>query len=80
MEQAIICLASDSNRKFRLKLEQETAVFILGLEPRRAYLVEVDNEEMYEATADPGGVIEVSPPAGEEVGIRVTPVPPAASR
>jgi len=32
-------------------------VFIVGLEPRRPYHVEVDNEEMVEETADPGGII-----------------------
>jgi hypothetical protein len=78
MEQAVICLAQTA-RKFRIKLDEETAVFVVGLEPRRSYLVEVDDEEVFEAAADPGGIIAVEAPRGKDVGIRISsPAAPTA--
>jgi len=35
--------------------EADAAVFMVGLDPRRSYHIEVDGEEMIEETADPGG-------------------------
>ena len=58
-------------RKFRVKLGEEEAGFIVGLEPRRAYQVEIDDEEMFEAVTDPGGILELDLPHGPEVGVRV---------
>jgi hypothetical protein len=53
--------------------EADAAVFMVGLEPRRSYHVEVDGEEMIEETADPGGIIFLpSVPAG---GVRLGPAP-----
>lgn len=53
--------------------ENEAAVFIVGLDPRRAYHVEVDGEEMIEESADPGGIIYLpSVPPG---GVRLGPAP-----
>jgi hypothetical protein len=55
--------------------EADAAVFMVGLDPRRSYHVEVDGEEMIEETADPGGIIFLpSVPAG---GVRLgrAPVP-----
>ncbi|HLK69921.1 MAG TPA: hypothetical protein VKU19_41110 [Bryobacteraceae bacterium] len=74
MDQAVICVAQ-TIRKFRIKLEEETSVFLVGLEPKKNYLVEVDDEEMYEAAADPAGIIDVEVPRGREVGIRISPAP-----
>jgi hypothetical protein len=52
------------------------AVFILGLEPKRGYHVEVDAEEMTEEFADPGGIVYLpSVPAG---GVRLGPAPALA--
>jgi len=36
-------------RKFRTSVTEGQAVFLTGLEPRRAYQVEIDDEEMYES-------------------------------
>lgn len=77
MEEAVICLGQTA-RKFRVKQEEGEAVFIVGLEPRRVYLIEVDDEEMFEATADPGGIVEVETPKGKESGIRINPAPATA--
>ncbi len=77
MDEAVICLGHTA-RRFHVKLEQEASVFIVGLEPRRSYLIEVDDEEMYEATSDLGGILEVEVPRGKDVGIRINPTPTAA--
>jgi hypothetical protein len=33
--------------------------------------VEVDDQELYEADTDSGGVLELEVPAGKEVGVRI---------
>jgi hypothetical protein len=69
-EAAVVCFGR-SARKFRLKLAAPTPVFLVGLEPHRTYQVEVDDEEMYEAATDPGGILELDLAGGREVGVRV---------
>jgi len=52
--------------------ENDAAVFIVGLDPRRAWHVEIDGQEMIEEESDPGGIIYLpSVPAG---GVRLGPV------
>ena len=72
--EAVVSLGPGA-RKFRVTLEEEEPVFIVALEPRRAYQVEIDDEEMYEAVTDPGGIIELDLPHGKEVGVRVREAP-----
>lgn len=53
--------------------DQNVDVFLVGLEPRRPYHVEVDGEEMVEENADPGGIIYlpgVPAGAGVRLGLR----------
>jgi hypothetical protein len=48
-------------------------VFIVGLEPRKAYHVEIDSEEMFEESADPGGIVylpAVPPGVGVRLGLK----------
>jgi hypothetical protein len=53
--------------------DDEVAVFIVGLDPKRSYHVEIDGEEMVEETADPGGIVYLpSVPSG---GVRLGPAP-----
>lgn len=54
--------------------EDAAAVFIVGLDPRRRYHVEVDGEEMIEEMADPGGIVYL--PAVPSGGVRLGPAPP----
>jgi hypothetical protein len=67
---ATICFAQRA-RKFQLKLEPDELVFLLGLEPKRTYQLEVDDEEIYEAKSDAGGILEVDLPRGKEIGFRL---------
>jgi hypothetical protein len=62
-------------RKFRVTLDAEEGVFIVGLAPRRTYQVEIDDEEMLEAITDPGGILELDLPHGKEVGVRIREAP-----
>ena len=73
--EATVCLAKNA-RKFVVTLEDGQPVFILGLQPRQTLLVEVDDEEIYEATADAAGILELEDvPHGKPAGIRLSPAP-----
>ena len=48
----MICFAQRA-RKFQLTLDEEEAVFILGLQPGRTYQVEIDDEEIFETDSRP---------------------------
>jgi len=70
MAEALVLPAS-FGRKFKLTLEEEQLVFVLGLKPRTAYEIEVDDEEMREESTDPGGILSLQLPAKLEVGVRL---------
>jgi hypothetical protein len=75
LQEAVVCLGP-SARKFRVKLDEEEAVFVVGLEPGRTYQVEIDDEEMFEAVTDRGGILELDLPRGKQVGVRIREAPP----
>ena len=70
LTEAVVCFAH-STRKFQVTLTDEEAVFIVGLQPHHPYLIEIDDEEMYEDVSDPGGILRLDPPHGKPVGIRI---------
>lgn len=58
--------------KFQVTLDEEQAVFLVGLEPRKTYTVEVDDEEMFEASTDAGGILALlDVPRGRPIGVRI---------
>ncbi|MGE5568569.1 MAG: hypothetical protein ACM3S5_05970 [Rhodospirillales bacterium] len=59
--------------KFTVK-EEAVTVYVVGLEPSRAYGVEPDDQEMHEAISDPGGIVELNFPTGFRGGIRLKPL------
>ena len=67
---AIVVFAAGA-RKFTVKAPDKTSVFVVGLEPRRRYLIEIDDEEMAEAQTDPGGILEIDVPHDVEIGVRL---------
>ena len=81
LDAAAICFAGPDGgqrSQCRLTLEDAQPVFVAGLEPRRAYLVEVDDEEMYEAAADPAGILQIDDfPHGRAAGVRLRAIAPA---
>jgi hypothetical protein len=79
LEQAVICFAQAAT-KFKVKLgEDEDVAFLVGLAPGRAYEIEIDDEEMFEATADAGGSLPLVLIKGREMGIRFRPVEAATA-
>jgi hypothetical protein len=74
LEAAVVCLGQGA-RKFRVTLEEEEAAFVVGLEPRRTYQVEIDDEEVFEDVTDAGGILELDLPHGKEVGVRIREAP-----
>ena len=61
-----------SGMKFRLTLdEDQTAVILAGLLPRHMYQVEIDDEEVFEQTTDPAGILMLDLLRGKEVGVRL---------
>jgi hypothetical protein len=70
LQEALVCFGH-STRKFEVTLDEEQGVFIVGMEPHHTYEVEVDDEEMFEATADSGGILALlDVPHGRPVGVR----------
>lgn len=49
----------------------EEVAFLIGLAPGSLYDVEVDDEEMFEARSDSGGILELRFPPGRKAGVRV---------
>jgi hypothetical protein len=71
LKEALVCFGH-TVRKFEVTLDEEQAVFIIGLEPAHTYAVEVDDEEMFEAKTDSGGILPLlDVPHGKRVGVRI---------
>jgi hypothetical protein len=70
LKEAMICFAQRA-RKFHVTLDEEEAVFLLGLRPEHTYQVEIDDEEVFEAGTDRGGILELDVPRGKPVGVRI---------
>jgi len=66
-----VVLFGATAKKFQVTLEEDSPVFVVGLEPRKSYLVEIDDEEMFEAQADVGGILQLEMPRGKDVGVRI---------
>lgn len=53
----------------------EEVAFVVGLEREARYDVEVDGEEMFEAAADSGGILELRFQPGRKAGVRIRKAP-----
>ena len=67
---AAVCFGR-TTRRFRVTVEEGGAVFIVGLDARHTYQVEVDDQQMFEADSDGGGILELDVPPGKETGLRI---------
>ena len=63
-------------RQFKITAQGKQPVFLVGLKQRQNYLSEVDDEEMSEDTADPGGILQIDVPHDTAVGVRLHESPP----
>jgi hypothetical protein len=73
---AIVCLGPPG-RTFQVNAAEGQPVFLVGLEPRHTYRVEIDGQEKFEAATDPGGILRVKVPPGKETAVRVRTAPGA---
>ena len=62
-------------QKFKIMLDQDEEVFVLGLKPRRTFQIEVDDEEMSEGKTDGGGILEMKLPHRVQLGVRLHEAP-----
>jgi hypothetical protein len=65
-----LLLSADNHDATRFHADAE-AVFVLNLEPRATYDVEVDDQELWECSTDAGGTLVLSFPEGAEEGVRL---------
>src|SRR5580658_3328059 len=71
-----VILFGAHTQKFTISPEGKQPVFVVGLKPRRNYLIEVDDEELSEAQSDPGGILELDVPHDREACVRMREAPP----
>jgi hypothetical protein len=56
---------------FRAQAATGAQVFVLGLEPRRKYRIEVGREKALDESTDPAGILSVKLPPGADTSFRV---------
>ena len=56
LDEAVVFFGKTAHR-FRTPAKDVVDVFIVGLEPKRIYQIEIDAEEMREDLSDPGGIL-----------------------
>lgn len=72
LTEAMICFGG-GDWKEKFSFSEPEAVFVVGLEPKHTYKIEIDDEEMYEASSDEAGILELDDvPAGRAAGVRIS--------
>jgi hypothetical protein len=66
-----VILFGAHTQKFKVAVPGKEPAFVVGLQPRRNYLIEVDDEELCEEQSDPGGILALDLPHDTEVGVRL---------
>jgi hypothetical protein len=66
----VLLLGAENKDSGRFHLDAES-VFILNLEPRAEYDVEVDDEELWAGETDPGGTLVLSLAEGTDAAVRI---------
>ena len=51
LKEAMVCFGKNGWKQ-QFSLEEAETIFVVGLEPKQTYQIEVDDEEIYEAAAD----------------------------
>jgi hypothetical protein len=74
--ETVLLIANDA---LQYKVEDAARAYVVGLQPRTKYDVEVDDEEMREETTDGAGTLELEFPPETSTGIRVRPPAPATN-
>jgi hypothetical protein len=71
LDEATLFFGRDTH-KVKLPEKEVNDAFIVGVEPNRNYLVEIDDEELWEVKSDPGGILYF-PGLRGGVGVRFSP-------
>ena len=71
LDEATLFFGRDTH-KVKLPEKEVNDAFIVGVEPNRNYLVEIDDEELWEVKSDPGGILYF-PGLKGSVGVRFSP-------
>jgi len=74
LERAVILFGAHT-QKFKVASVGKEPVFVVGLQPRQNYFIEVDDEELSEQQTDPGGILDLDVPHDREVGVRLLETP-----
>jgi hypothetical protein len=71
MQEALICFGK-SGWKQQFTLDEPETIFVVGLEPGRTYQIEIDDEELREASADRAGILALDGvPWKRAAGVRI---------
>jgi hypothetical protein len=68
----VLVFAARQPLRFSLNGQDAGQAFIIGLRPRTAYDVEIDDQEIREITTDPGGILSLDTPPNSTASIRLT--------
>ncbi len=66
-----LILSAEGRTKFKITAQEGETVFFVGLKPRQAYEIEVDDEEMREISTDPGGILSLQLRPKVALGVRL---------
>jgi hypothetical protein len=71
MKEAVVCFGKNGWKQ-EFSLPEAETIFVVGLEPKRTYQIEIDDEEVYEAAADQSGILVLDQiPWGRTAGVRI---------
>jgi len=69
---AVTLMSLPAGGRFAIEAgEAKATYYVFGLEPGRAYDIEVDDEDLREGTPDRGGILELSFPLGRKAGVLI---------
>ena len=72
MTSAVIYFGQNA-RDFVAVRKDDERIFILGLKPKAAYDIEIDDQELAEKVSDPGGILSIHVSADVKTGVRLRP-------
>lgn len=71
MKEAVVCFGKNGWKQ-EFSLPEAETIFVVGLDPKRTYQIEIDDEEVYDAAADPSGILVLDQiPWGRTAGVRI---------
>jgi hypothetical protein len=71
MKEAVVCFGKNGWKQ-EFSLPEAETIFVVALEPKRVYQIEIDDEEVYEAAADQSGILVLDQiPWGRTAGVRI---------